>query len=85
MVAPALRSHWDRLDEARLRDYASRIGNSAVAKRLGFLMETLGLGDAEALRKAVTFGTGFPRLDPALPPHGIHNRRWGLLLNTQVA
>jgi predicted transcriptional regulator of viral defense system len=85
LVATALRSHWDRLDEVRLRDYAGRIGNSAAAKRLGFLMETLGLGDAEALRKAVTFGTGFPRLDPALPPHGVHNRRWGLLLNAQVA
>ena len=84
LVATALRSHWDRLDETRLRDYASRIGNSAAAKRLGFLMETLGLGDAEELRKAVTFGTGFPRLDPALPVRGIHNRRWGLLLNMQV-
>lgn len=85
LVATALRSHWDRLEEARLRDYATRIGNSAAAKRLGFLMETLGLGDAEALRVAVTFGTGFPRLDPALPPRGIHNRRWGLLLNVDVA
>ena len=85
LVAAALRSHWERLEEARLRGYATRIGNSAVAKRLGFLMETLGLGNAEALRKAVTFGTGFPRLDPALPPRGIHNRRWGLLLNMEVA
>jgi predicted transcriptional regulator of viral defense system len=85
LVTTALRSHWDRVDETRLRDYARRIGNSAAAKRLGFLMETLGLGDAEALRKAVTLGTGFPRLDPALPPRGSHNRRWGLLLNMKVA
>ena len=85
LVAAALGAHWDRLDEQRLRDYAGRIGNSAAAKRLGFLMETLGLGNAEAVRKAVTFGTGYPRLDPALPARGTHNRRWGLLLNVQVA
>jgi predicted transcriptional regulator of viral defense system len=48
-------------------------------------METLGLGNAEAVRMAVTFGTGYPRLDPALPARGTHNRRWGLLLNVQVA
>jgi predicted transcriptional regulator of viral defense system len=48
-------------------------------------METLGLGDAEALRTAVSFGAGFPRLDPALPSRGIYNRRWGLLLNVRVS
>lgn len=85
LVASALGSHWDRLDEHRLRDYAERIANSAAAKRLGFLMESLGLGDVEALRKAVRFGTGYPRLDPSQPARGKHNRRWGLLLNVRVA
>ena len=85
LVAAALGSHWDRLDEQRLRDYADRIGNSAAAKRLGFLMESFGLGNAEALRKAVTLGTGYPRLDPSQPARGTHNTRWGLLLNMQVA
>lgn len=85
LVATALGSHWDRLDEQRLREYADRIGNSAAAKRLGFLMESLGLGDAEALKTAVTLGAGYPRLDPSQPARGAHNRRWGLRLNVQVA
>ena len=56
-----------------------------MAKRLGFLMEALGVGDAEALREAVTLGAGYSRLDPTLPAKGIHNRRWGLLVNATVS
>lgn len=85
IVASALRASWNQLDEARLRRYVVRIGNSAVAKRLGFLMETLGLGDPEALRKVARLAPGYSRLDPTLPPMGEHNRRWGLLVNAKIA
>lgn len=83
-VAKALSTAWAQLDESKLRKYAVKIGNSAVAKRLGFLMETLGLGDIESFRKAVTLAPGFSPLDPALPRHGKYNRRWGLLINTEI-
>ena len=84
LVATALKQSWDQLDETKLHDYARRIGNSAVAKRLGFLMETLALGDAEALLPVATGGSGYSRLDPTLPATGKHNRRWGLLINAEV-
>ena len=84
VVAEALKSSWKDLDEARLRDYAARIGNAAVGKRLGFLMEALGHGDTQALRESVRITAGFPRLDPTLPAKGVHNRRWGLLINAKV-
>lgn len=83
-VAKALSTAWKQLDEAKLRKYAVRIGNSAVAKRLGFLMEAFGLGDVEKLRKAVTLAPGFSPLDPTLPRKGKFNRRWGLLINTEI-
>lgn len=85
IVTAALRTSWHQLDEARLREYVVRIGNSAVAKRLGFLMEALGVGDAEALREAVTLGAGYSCLDPTLPAKSTHNRRWGLLVNATVS
>lgn len=85
IVTAALRTSWHQLDEARLREYVVRIGHSAAAKRLGFLMEALGVGDAEALRRTVTLGAGYPRLDPTLPARGTHNRRWGLLVNATVS
>ena len=83
-VAKALSTVWTQLNESKLRKYAVKIGISAVAKRLGFLMETLGLGNVEALRKVVTLAPGFSSLDPTLPRHGKYNRRWGLLINAEI-
>lgn len=83
-IARALASHWSELNETKLRHYAGKIGNSAVAKRLGFLMETLTLGDPEALRKVVSLAPGFSLLDPTLPRRGRYHRRWGLLVNAEV-
>jgi len=83
-IAKVLSIGWTQLDESRLRKYAGKIGNSAVAKRLGFLMETLGLGNVEALRKVATLAPGFSLLDPTLSRHGKYNRRWGLLVNTEI-
>jgi len=57
------------------------MGNVAVVKRLGFLMEALNLGDAEPLRKGVQLSKGFSSLDPLMPRTGKHSRRWGLLVN----
>lgn len=83
-IAKALAQSWDELNEAKLREYAVKIGNTAVGKRLGFLMEAMGLGDPETLRKTLPFGAGFSPLDPTLPKRGKHSRRWGLLINAEV-
>lgn len=83
-ITKALTVSWKMLDEKKLRKYAAKIGNSAVAKRLGFMMETLGLGDVEALRIATTRALGFSALDPTMPKHGKYNRRWGLLVNAEI-
>ena len=83
-IAKAVKGFRKDLNETKLRDYAARIGNSAVAKRLGFIMATLGLGDCEALRAAIPLGSGFSPLDPTMPKRGKYNRRWGLLINTGI-
>ncbi|TAN41171.1 MAG: hypothetical protein EPN22_15660 [Nitrospirae bacterium] len=83
-ISKALATGWAQLDETKLRKYAAKIGNSAVAKRLGFLMETLGLGDVEKLRKAVVMAPGFSPLDPTMPRSGKYSRRWGLLVNAEI-
>jgi predicted transcriptional regulator of viral defense system len=83
-IAKALTGSWKVLDENTLRSYAAKIGNSAVAKRLGFMMETLRLGDVEALRTAIPRAPGFSPLDPTMPKRGKYNRRWGLLVNTEI-
>ena len=83
-IAKALTTCWNDLDEKKLRKYAAKIGNSAVAKRLGFLMEILGLGDVEALSGETMRASGFSPLDPTLPKRGKYNRRWGLLVNAEI-
>ena len=73
----------------RLTDYAMRLGNQAVIKRLGYLVEQFDLptqfpaaGWAEAVSEWQTgLSTGFVRLDPRLPPEGPYNRPWRLRLN----
>lgn len=84
VVAKAIKDTWDGLDERRLREYSGRIGNTAAAKRLGYLMESQGIGDPEALRKSVQLAKGFSSLDPTLPENGTYNRRWGLRINSKV-
>jgi predicted transcriptional regulator of viral defense system len=83
-VARALSGSWNQLDEDRLYDYAGRLGVSAVVKRLGFLLEALRLGHPERLRELGRLATGYPCLDPTLPAEGVHNRRWGLLVNVDI-
>jgi predicted transcriptional regulator of viral defense system len=48
------------------------------------MMETLGLGDVEALRTAIPLAPGFSPLDPTMPKRGKYNRRWGLLVNVEI-
>jgi predicted transcriptional regulator of viral defense system len=47
-------------------------------------METLGLGDIEALREEAPLAPGYSPLDPTLPKRGKYNRRWGLLVNAEM-
>jgi predicted transcriptional regulator of viral defense system len=76
----------------RLTDYAVRMGNQAVVKRLGYLVKLLDLptkfpdaGWTEAVAKwQADLSAGFVRLDPRLPPKGPYDRRWRLRLNVPV-
>jgi predicted transcriptional regulator of viral defense system len=83
-IAKAISNFWEDINEARLLEYAGQIGNSAVAKRLGYLMEAIGKGDPEVLRKKLKLAPGFSPLDPTMPRQGKYNRRWGLLLNMEI-
>ncbi|MBM4348352.1 MAG: hypothetical protein FJ106_00400 [Deltaproteobacteria bacterium] len=83
-IVKALIKTWTELDEAKLIAYAAKIGNLAATKRLGFLMETLELGNSQTLQKVASQSRGFSPLDPTLPRQGKHNRRWNLLINAKV-
>jgi predicted transcriptional regulator of viral defense system len=73
----------------RLAEYATRLGNQAIVKRLGYLAEQLDLparfpdaGWSAAMADwQCGLSAGFARLDPRLPAVGPYDRAWRLRLN----
>jgi predicted transcriptional regulator of viral defense system len=79
-VADILRNylHSDKKDLPLLLNYAERLGNGAVYKRLGYLLERLAPGELEVMetcRQRLT--TGNARLDTRLPADRLITR-WRL-------
>jgi predicted transcriptional regulator of viral defense system len=72
-------------DPQLLLDYAERLGNRTVFKRLGYLLEVLGR-DAPELVAACheRISAGLSLLDPDGPPHGARVPRWSIRANVRV-
>ncbi len=83
-VAGGLWAVRDKIDYPKLAEYAVRLGRKSVAKRLGFLLDTFGLGTPEnsaALEGLIT--PSYAMLDPTLPATGRHVRRWRIRVNIE--
>lgn len=81
-LAKGLWLRKEDLDEARLVAYVQRLGHRAAARRLGYVLQTYGLGQGEtiaALRSLI--GPGYELLDPTLPDEGPHDPDWRLRIN----
>ena len=66
-------------DSERLVDYAKRIGNTGVIRRLGFLNDYYGLDlDVPSLNKDIR---NYLLLDPIMPAKGNKNSKWKLIIN----
>jgi predicted transcriptional regulator of viral defense system len=78
-VADCLNSYFKRKDrnDQKLIDYAERLGNGAVFKRLGFLAEKHGGGDTLAEMCRARLSSGIAKIDPALNSQRIVSR-WRL-------
>ncbi|NCP16045.1 transcriptional regulator [bacterium] len=70
------------LDDRRLIAYVQRLGHKAAAKRLGFLLETYGLGCPETIAALQSLiNSRYNLLDPTLPDAGSYRARWRLRIN----
>lgn len=77
-VAKAIRN--EKLDADRLREYAVRISNTGVTRRLGFLCDQYGKDiDLPGIRSR-----NYLLLDPGLPGKGETNARWRLIINMKA-
>ena len=87
-ITEAAKGIWNGRNEINwptLLNDALRMNNSAILKRLGFIMESLGIKKAAVIRKLQeNIGQGYSLLEPNGNRNGKYNRRWRLLLNVPV-
>lgn len=84
-VAEILDTYLDNHDAHQLVAYADQIGNRAVFKRLGYLVEALGREMPELVAECRSrLSAGMTLLDPDGPQDGVRVPRWGLRANIRV-
>ncbi len=76
-----LEAHLAEIDIERLVAYAARIDIGAVAKRVGWALETLGVGPERLAPLRADLSKGDTPLDPGLPARGHHNPVWHVIEN----
>jgi predicted transcriptional regulator of viral defense system len=75
----------DEHDWRRLVEYGDRLGNRAVFKRLGYLVETLGVDRDDLLSACrARVSSGISALDPDGPLGGRRVMRWSLRVNVTI-
>jgi predicted transcriptional regulator of viral defense system len=85
-AAEILDAYLNNEDSARLIEYAERLGNRAVFKRLGYLTEALGCDEPELIAACrARLSAGIVLLDPDAPQGGPRTPKWGLRANVRVA
>lgn len=82
-VATGLWMRKDDLDWEKLSLYCKKLGNQAVAKRLGYLLELYGLGLSQINRLQEMVGPSYALLDPMLTSEGAYIARWRLRIKNK--
>jgi len=83
--AEILTAYLDDHDPNLLIDHADRQGNHAVFKRLGYLVETLGVGLPDLVSACQDrLSSGISLLDPDAPTGGRRVMRWRIRVNVKV-
>lgn len=72
-------------NDGKLLDYTRRAGNRTVFKRLGYLVEVLGLPAPEIIKQCrAELSSGISLLDPSMPVSGPITKLWNLRLNAVI-
>ncbi|RMF61042.1 MAG: hypothetical protein D6743_14055 [Calditrichaeota bacterium] len=73
------------IDFGKVKDYALKMGNMAILKRLGYILESARLLDEySAVFEGITLTKGYAVLDPISQKKGSYNDKWGILVNYQL-
>jgi predicted transcriptional regulator of viral defense system len=83
--AEILGAYLNDHDPAPIIEYGDRLGNRAVFKRLGYLLEALERDEPSLISACRSrLSEGISPLDPDGPPNGTRVTRWRLAVNAQV-
>jgi predicted transcriptional regulator of viral defense system len=86
-IVEVVKGIWNgrsEIDWDKVLEYALRMNNGAILKRLGFLLEFLEIGKPTYLKEIKKHLTaGYVDLDPGSGSHGKHNRAWRLRINVR--
>ena len=84
-VAKAIYFDHKELDLAKVREFAIRMKNLTILKRLGYILDATGLLNTyKDVFRSFTPSKGYPALDSISPRKGRYNSRWGLLVNLEL-
>jgi len=78
-IKKSLKNALNEIDLKKTMNYALKTKSRAVVRRLGYLLDSLGVKDLEKLEKNI--GKGFELLDPSLEKKNNLNKRWMLDIN----
>ncbi|MEM7175992.1 MAG: type IV toxin-antitoxin system AbiEi family antitoxin [Chlamydiota bacterium] len=74
-VLHAFKTHRNRMDLKKIIQYALNL-NQVIAKRLGWILEQLGVQDSQLKDLLRIPIKGYRRLDPSSPSKGIYHKKW---------
>ena len=77
-----LNENIKKLSTKKIVDYILRTKNLALAKRFGWMLESLGCNQVTRLKKQ-TYKTMIP-LDVSRPLTGLNDKKWGVIVNIGV-
>lgn len=82
-VFKCLCNAWSEVEKNILIEYAFRIGNKSLLKRLGFLIELGNLKIDKKILESIKrkIGRGYSKLEPENSKKGEYEKKWGLIIN----
>lgn len=74
-VLHAFKMHYNQMNVERIIQYALKL-DQAVAKRLGWILEKLGIEELSLQKLLLLSVKGYRKLDPSGPLKGPYNKKW---------
>ena len=71
-----------KANKEKLLEYGLKMQSKIVLKRLGFILEKIGVDVYEELKDKIS--KKYELLDPSLPKNGQRNKKWRLIVNRRI-